>query len=332
MQNFKAYYFDGKSSAPKSVTLELYDNFVRIQEFNLSYLFKDIEVKAKLKNTPQSINFSDGSYCELDAGDSFFLPNNNNDKFILKMESKMRYALVSFIVLCAFITFCLTYGTTMLADTLAPKIPQNIVENISKQTLEFLDRHYMSESNLSIEKQDFIKKRFDDILNKNSNFKLHFRSSEILGANAFALPNGDIILLDDLIELDKDPEFRGVIGVLAHESGHVVHMHGIKLLIKSSVSSALVGYFWGDFSGFLTTFTTVIIEAKYSRNYENEADSYAVKTIKENNISTQYMANIFDEIVKKSHEKLGNATMEHSILSSHPAIEERIENFRENAK
>jgi Zn-dependent protease with chaperone function len=325
MQSFNAHYFDGRSSIPKSVTLELHESFVRIAEFNLSYELKDIKVRAKLKNTPQTVSFPNGSYCELDARDFFSLPDTK-EKIILKIESKIRYAVISFVVLAVFVAFFLTYGTTMLANFLAPQIPKSIVENISKQTLEFLDEN-LSESNLGQEKQDFIQKRFDELLNKNSAFKLHFRSSELFGANAFALPNGDIIIFDDLIELDKDPELKGIIGVLAHESGHVVHMHGIKLLIKSSISSALIGYFLGDFSGFATMFTAAMIDAKYSREYENEADSYAIKAMRENNISAEHMADLFDAMIEKS--RIGNTTSGHSILSSHPMMDERIKKFRE---
>jgi Zn-dependent protease with chaperone function len=326
MQSFNAHYFDGRSSIPKRVILELHEGFVRMAEFNLSYELKDIEVRAKLKDTPQTVSFPDGSYCELDARDFFSLPDTK-EKIILKIESKIRYAVISFVVLAAFVAFCLTYGATMLANFLAPQMPKSIVENISRQTLEFLDENFMSTSNLSQKRQDFIKKRFDKLLNKNSDFKLHFRFSEFFGANAFALPNGDIIIFDDLIELDKDSELRGVIGVLAHESGHVVHMHGIKLLIKSSISSALIGYFLGDFSGFATTFTAAVIDAKYSREYENEADSYAIKAMKENNISAEHMADLFDAMIEKLH--IGNVTSEHSILSSHPMMDERIKKFRE---
>ncbi|MDR0762827.1 MAG: M48 family metallopeptidase [Campylobacteraceae bacterium] len=330
MQSFSVYYFDGISSVPKNVTLELHDSFVRIQEFDLSYDFKDIEVGVKLKDTPQSINFSDGSYCQLKPYDFFSLPGSSKDKLILKIESKLKYALLFFALLCVFTVFCLTYGSTILANTLAPQIPTSAAEKISRQTFELLDKHYMSESKLDKKTQDFIKREFDRLLNKNSDFKLHFRSSEIFSANAFALPNGDIILLDDLVKLEKNEEFKGIMGILAHESGHVVHMHGLKTLVKTSISSALIGYLIGDFSGFTTAFTTAAIDAKYSRDYENEADLYATEIMKKNNISAKYTADLFDEIIKKSKEQPNGIILEYSILSSHPAMEERIKKFREN--
>ncbi|MDR2790660.1 MAG: M48 family metallopeptidase [Campylobacteraceae bacterium] len=327
LQSFNARYFDGRSSISKSVILELHDTFVRIAELDLSYNFKDIEVRAKLKNTPQSVTFPNGSYCELGAED--FLSINNQGKFILHIESKMKYALISFAVLGVFVAFCLTYGATAASNILAPHIPKNIVERVSVQTFEFLDEHYMEESKLDKKKRDFITKRFNALLNKNGSLELHFRGSSFFGANALALPNGDIILFDDLIEIEEDGEFRGIIGVLAHESGHAAHLHGLKMLIKSSVSSALIGYFTGDISGFATSFATIIVNAKYSREYEAEADLYALKVLREYNISTKYMADLFDKMKKEADSDSG---VLNSIISSHPAMEERIKKFRENEK
>jgi Zn-dependent protease with chaperone function len=40
--------------------------------------------------------------------------------------------------------------------------------------------------------------------------------------NTFALPNGNIVIFDDLIKLDNDKELRDIIGVSAHEIIHVV--------------------------------------------------------------------------------------------------------------
>jgi Zn-dependent protease with chaperone function len=333
MQSFEAHYFDGKSSNPKRVTLELHEDFVSIAELGLCYKFEDIEVRAKLKNTSQTVSFMDGSYCELKDSDFFALPGKNIDNIILKIESKIKYSIASFVVLALFVVFCLTYGSTMLSNMLAPQIPKSAVELISKQSLELLDENYMSKSELDKKKQVFIQKRFNDIFGEEYNFKLHFRKSEVFGANAFALPNGDIILLDDLVQLEKDAGFRGILGILAHEGGHVVHNHGLKLVIKSSVSSAIMGYLIGDFSGFAATFATFAVDAQYSQSFEKEADLYAIEIMKKNGISTKYLADIFENIMKQegmTQENPSSDSSYKSFISSHPSMHERIIRFREN--
>jgi len=323
MESFSVYYFDGKSSKPLDVTLELHSDSVCILELGLFYDFKEMSVGAKLKNTPQTISFKDGSYCELGALDFFVLPKNRGSRFILALEAKIKYAVAAFVVLVIATVLTLTLGSTYIANFLADKIPERMLERSGAESLEFLEKHYLAPSNLTSEKQDYIQKRFTKIFGNNS--KLHFRSSPAIGANAFALPNDDIILLDELVELDKDENLRGIIAILAHERGHVVHKHILKTMIKSSISSSILGYLIGDFSGFATTIAAFTLEASYSREFENEADMYAIDMMNKNNISTTYMADVFDAALKKD----GNLG-EHSFLSSHPAMDERIKKLREH--
>ena len=54
---------------------------------------------------------------------------------------------------------------------------------------------------------------------------LLFRDGGKFGANAFALPSGKIIVTDQLASLLNDEQ---IVGVLAHELGHVVYRHGMR--------------------------------------------------------------------------------------------------------
>jgi Zn-dependent protease with chaperone function len=321
MRKFEGYYFDGKSSKPRNITLELRDDSIYLVELGLSFGFSEITVRTKLKNTPQTISFEDGSYCEMRADDFFVLPDNRGSRFILYIESKLRYAFASFAVLAALTLFMLTVGSSYIAYFLSDKIPQSVIDKMSAQSLEFLDEQYLEPSKLPDRQQKYIQRQFKKI--GGGNYTLHFRSSQELEANAFALPSGDIILLDDLVKLDKDEKLRGITAVLAHESGHVAYRHGIQAIIKSSISSALLGYFIGDFSGLATSVITFALDARYSREHENEADIYAIKTMNDNNISTKYIADLFENFSD-------NGSNKSSFWSSHPQTSSRIKKFREN--
>ena len=321
MQTFKAYHFDGRISNPRPVTLEVENGNICIKELGLTYLVKNVNIRVKLKNTPQTISFEDGSYCELSAQDTFIADDDKNSRLLLKIESKIRYSLTAFAILAALTAFTLTIGSTFIAGFISNAIPQSVSNKLSDATLKFLEKHYFEPSKLDAIKRKEIERRFAKISGNN---KLHFYSSSILGANAFALPSGDIILLDELIELEKDGEYRGIIAVLAHECGHVVHKHGLKTIVKSSITSALVGYLMGDFSGLMTSAATFAIDAKYSRTFESEADQYAITIMNENNISMRYLADIF--------ESMDNTTSNEAekLFSTHPSMDERIKKFREN--
>src|SRR2546430_17108618 len=66
---------------------------------------------------------------------------------------------------------------------------------------------------------------------------LEFRQS-FIGANAFALPSGIIVETDDLVRLSRsDGE---VLGVLAHELGHVKHRHTMRRLLEGSATALFI--------------------------------------------------------------------------------------------
>src|SRR5258708_39105614 len=59
--------------------------------------------------------------------------------------------------------------------------------------------------------------------------------------NAFALPGGYVVVNRGLLEMTDRPE--ELLGVLAHELGHVAKKHYAQKLISSSGSFALFGIF-----------------------------------------------------------------------------------------
>jgi len=157
-------------------------------------------------------------------------------------------------------------------------------------------------------------------------YKLHFRSSPKMGPNAFALPSGDIVLTDQLVALSQDDEFRDILGVLAHEKGHVVKKHSLRIAIKTGISGAIIGYITGDVSVLASTIPTILINSSYSREFEHEADVHAVKELKDMNISTKYIATLFEELEKKQGGE-ENATVM-SMFASHPLTSQRIDYFK----
>ena len=65
-----------------------------------------------------------------------------------------------------------------------------------------------------------------------------------LKANAFALPSGIVVLTDELEALAQhDDELSAV---FAHEIGHVVHRHSMRMVIQHSASALLMLGLLGD--------------------------------------------------------------------------------------
>jgi predicted Zn-dependent protease len=220
----------------------------------------------------------------------------------------------------------LTTGSTYTANMIASLFPQSTLDEVSAITMEQLDDVYLHPSKLSDENRSIIQMHFDKLTKGDDRYKLHFRSSETIGANAFALPSGDIILTDQLVMLSIDKKFRDILGILAHEKGHVEEKHSIRMAIKTTLSGAIIGYVTGDISILITAIPTILITSNYSRNFEREADAHAIKELEKMGISSIYIAELFEALSKKKNLDSNSSII--TLLNSHPLTTERIKYFK----
>ena len=166
--------------------------------------------------------------------------------------------------------------------------------------------------------------RLEQVVN-GRRYEIQFRKSPSIGANALALPGGTIVITDDLVKLAQDD--REILGVLAHESGHVVRRHGERQILQGSAIVLLVTWFVGDANALAAAAPTALLQAKYSRDLEREADAHAIGVLRRNGIPTRYLASILERFAR-TEPSGGNASML-DYLSTHPATAERLARLRE---
>lgn len=143
--------------------------------------------------------------------------------------------------------------------------------------------------------------------------------------NAVALPGGQIALFDGLLRQAKSPD--EIAGVLGHEIGHVEHRHVMAGLIRQFGLGLVLGG-----SGKGIQYAQALLDARYSRGAESEADAYAIEAMTANHISTAPTADFFARMSKG--EGTGSATVDtaFSWLSSHPVSATRRDRFRDADK
>ena len=329
-----AKLYDGVSSKEHNVIIQFTnDNRIMVEDFNIDLPISAVKIATRLGNTPRLIEFPNGIRCKCKDNDKIdeILKNLGfKQSPIHKLEKSWKLAIGAFAIMFAAIVFMLTIGSEYTADALATIVPKGSLDYPSHQALKQLDKSYLKKSNLTKEKKEQIKKIFAEVTGNNKRYKLHFRSSPIMGPNAFALPSGDIVLIDELVYLDKDKNLRGIEGVLAHEMGHVVYRHSLKGAIKGTIASAIIGYVAGDLSFLATTIPTVLITTGYSRKFETQADSFAIKRMRELKVDTKPMANLFKNIDKYFEKKYGKDTINTpGWLSTHPKTKDRIKRLEE---
>jgi Zn-dependent protease with chaperone function len=144
-----------------------------------------------------------------------------------------------------------------------------------------------------------------------------------MGANAMALPSGDIVVTDGLMALVNDD--RELMGVLLHERGHVVRRHGVRLLLQNSIVQLFLAWYVGDVNTLAVTAPAMFARAKYSRDLEQQADDDAAAVMQLNGMSTGYLADLLERLQASKGAGNGPAI---SYLSSHPATSDRIARLR----
>ena len=201
-------------------------------------------------------------------------------------------------------------------------------EGLGREATTFLEKRVFSETQLATEKRDAIADRFDQIVpDDGREYEIRFRASKI-GPNALALPGGVIYVTDELIELA--PDVDAILGVLAHELGHIEQRHLMRRLFASAAVGAAAAVLFGDVSTLLAALPAILIELDYSREMEREADLYAIDLMRTNGIPSASIATLFERM-QTTHDKRGTRGDWPTYLSTHPPTPERVELFRKPA-
>ena len=329
-----ALLYDGKSSKEHKVKIEFaFGRRVRIASHGIDVSLDEVTISSRLGDTPRILEFPGGIRCKSrdnQAIDKILREFNIKHSRAYRIESSWRLSLGAIFIIVGFIFFMLTAGANYTANFLALILPQSTLDEVSRATMEYLDNKYLYPSNLPDAKKELLQSYFDQLTAGDERYHLHFRASSTIGANAFALPSGDIVLIDELVKLSKDEKLRDILGVLAHEQGHVEKRHSLRMAIKTAIAGAIISYITGDISILATAIPTVLINSSYSREFEREADVYAVAKLADINVSTIYIADLFETLAEKYGLESNSTGM--ALISSHPLTHERIKYFKSFAK
>jgi len=264
------------------------------------------------------------------------------DKWVHKIESSKRLIITSLSLVIVTCWLSIQYGIPYFSKQLASALPVELATSIGSGTLDIMDESLMSPSQLPEVRTQALQTVFQDLLPEDQNgfpFKLIFRKSELVGANAFALPSGTIIFTDEMVELaENDNELKTI---MLHEIGHVIHRHSLRHVIQQSGLALIVLLITGDVSGssaIILAIPGLLLEASYSQAIEFEADTYALTNLAKYNIAPKHFIDIMERL-EKSHQRdekneLPNTELEDSersfkdYFSSHPPTQARLERFK----
>ena len=248
---------------------------------------------------------------------------------IRRLETRWPYAAASVIALVGFLYLFSVYGVPAAAKAIADRLPRSVYAAADSLTLQTLDSRFLSQTKLTDEVQRRVMAHFEPALKAHPQLRLKvvFRQGGKLGANAFALPGGTIIFTDKMVELAQDDD--ELLGVLAHEIGHVHYNHGMRSVVRSSLLAFTLMAISGDASGSSELFLglpVVILNRKRSRGFETEADDFALQYLKARRIDPRNFANLMKRLAKTSR-PAGKGDLLGDYLSTHPRMEDRLKAF-----
>jgi Zn-dependent protease with chaperone function len=332
VKGIAAFYYDGRT--PQRHAAELFaigDEIVARGAFGERRARRaEVEISEPMGRSPRFVRFGDGGTFEvadLEMFSRWLSAAGFNDSPVARLQKHRSWALGSLLGAVLLIAAIYFWGLPAFGKMLAPRVPEPVLQALSEQTLRLLDDKLLAPSRLSEARRTELTQYADRLLQAGGNLpahRLHFRSSA-LGPNAFALPSGDVVIFDQLVELaNNDDEIAGVI---AHELGHVAYRHGVRQLIQSSLVSFVVGIYFGDVSSMAASIGALALESRYSREFEHEADAYAARTMLAAGRGTEPLAAMLEHM-EKVHAAKREMASRWDILSSHPDTAERIARLR----
>jgi Zn-dependent protease with chaperone function len=319
-------FYDGETGQGRQVQVRIADGLVHFDGPDVSTAFPlaSVRLEARLGDLPRRIDLPNGASCIVPA--EFELPVTADapatmERWVNEAETRWAPALAAAAVLVAILWAGIVWGVPAAANVVARRMSPAIEREMGEQALRTLEAAVLERSKLTAARQQALSARFDTLVRfvpAGTLPQLRFHASPTVGPNAFALPGGTVVLLDELVaEARHDDE---IAAVLAHEIGHLVERHSIRQVLQTSVAGVLVAVVVGDvlsLSSYAAALPAVLLNARYSRAFEREADRFGFALLDQAGIDRTH----FVRFLTRLEQKHGGAGM--GWLSSHPGAEER---------
>ena len=207
-----------------------------------------------------------------------------------------------------------------LAKPIAEAIPPQLEAQLGRTTSRTISQNWSYCEGDGLVELDVLVGRLMTNANSDYNIRVQVIDADVM--NAFALPGGNIFITDDLIQMMETSD--ELAGVMAHEIGHIVLRHPLEgMLSQMGVVLFLNILTAGSTSDILGLGATIAV-VSYTRDYETEADDFALELLQQANIRTTGYSELFvrlDTIEKET--ALEDVFGLQDMMRTHPFSETR---------
>ncbi|MFP4496853.1 MAG: M48 family metallopeptidase [Vulcanimicrobiota bacterium] len=205
------------------------------------------------------------------------------------------------------------------------KNPSVIEVALSTELSKKIETEFLIEQNSSDLQR--INNLYEKIAEKN-NFEDDFEFFVLKNSNpnAFSVPGGKIYITTGLIQmLETDSELAGV---LAHEMGHVINKHSLKLFYNNSnyslVDTLLDFAGTGPLAAPLADYAGSYLKNSWNRQFETEADVFAIAVLSNSDYQPGHYISLLQKLNDYESSQPGVVWS-----NTHPNDQKRIEEARE---
>lgn len=342
------HYLDGKTSKrvearlevdaidSKKVHIHLDHKSDYIDQITLP--ISELDIASRLGNTPREIAFEQGQLFVTEDNDavdrlSQQTTETAHGNWLYKLESRLSMVIAATVLTLVFIWATIVYGIPAAAKFIAHEMPSFATEKLGS-SLDVLDNTLLDPTTLEAQRQqqvlDLVMPYVDQYPELDAS--IHFRSG--LGPNALALPGGEIVFTDDFIRMTQNDE--QILAVLFHELGHLKHKHLARRVLQDAMVTLMVIFITGDVDtvDLVTGIPTLVLDLAYSRDFETEADIFALEQLKSHQLPVEAFASVMQLFGDYQNRQLGDAAANEKseerfelpgFLSTHPATDDRVE-------
>jgi predicted Zn-dependent protease len=328
-----ATWFDGRIAAglPVQVDVAGHELSVRGDDGTLlgSAPLDRVQLSEPSQHAPRFVYLEDGSTLEVHDSQLFeraLASLGRQPSLVARLQRSTAGATVALAVLVASLVLAYTSGIPVLARWVAFALPDGVETRLGEQFEMTLNTEMLKTSELPEDRQTELRGLLRDAAARGApgvQYNLKLRTLlEGEGINAFSLPGGTIILLDGLVAATEND--KQILAVLGHELGHIANKHGLRNVLQALAAGAVASAAWGDFAGVAANVPVVFGALHYSRAFELEADQYAVKFLRANDLDATPLIEFFELISDRKEQAPGLA----EFLSTHPQTKDRIERLK----
>ncbi len=328
MSILQATYFDGKLSRPHAVSVVINGGTLKVigRDINESFDARGVRRSLRVANTPRWLYLPGGGACVTTDNDAVdrMTRDRGYERLLHTWKSRPVFAVIAIALVACAVWLLLDRVVPRVVDYAANHIPVETETALGEQTLSGLEQGFLQPSKLPQARQDALRAKFDAMVKATrdgTRYRLEFRASPVVGPNAFALPSGIIVMTDELVKYSNND--LEVLGVLAHELGHVHHRHTMRRLLEGSATALIIAGITGDVASatsLAAAAPALLLQTKYSRDNEREADRYAIAMMRKANLDPAHLGAFLARMSARDGKRGGVLP---PFMSSHPSTEER---------